>query len=310
MSLPVKRTRTPAYGFTLVELLVVIGIIALLISILLPSLNAARRAASNVKCQSNLRQIGIALVLYGQQFQQKFPAALIGDQSYQVRAANQPGNQVGGDGLLVYWWQRLQIDNLMPGTSDAGKSPMICPADPSPFKPFIFGDAEPLLFNSSYGINQFLTLWNPSHTKAMGSPVDRAYGVVPNGFRKVHWPRVLNAPHASETIVAADNYHNAMLEPYDPNTNPNANSGGVAGDPNNEPNKDQYDWKRHASRSAKFGTLNVLYLDGHVTSVTQGPSSTANPMFDNETAMSDICGLNFNLSAGVIAKALRQTQPY
>jgi prepilin-type N-terminal cleavage/methylation domain-containing protein/prepilin-type processing-associated H-X9-DG protein len=62
-------------AFTLIELLIVIGIIAVLLSLLLPSLSRARESGRQAVCLSNLRQIGMGFQLYLQQFQDTYPMA-------------------------------------------------------------------------------------------------------------------------------------------------------------------------------------------------------------------------------------------
>lgn len=68
------RTPKPA-GFTLIELLVVISIISLLIAILLPALSKARVSAQKIQCGSNMRQLGIVIYSYAQDFEGYMPGS-------------------------------------------------------------------------------------------------------------------------------------------------------------------------------------------------------------------------------------------
>lgn len=108
-----------ALGFTLIELLVVISIIALLISILLPTLSMARESAITISCQSNLRQVGIALHLY----ESDYDKLMWADGWHFSRSGNHAIN-----GGLVRYSDYLPADDPH---LEHGTQVLRCPGDPN-----------------------------------------------------------------------------------------------------------------------------------------------------------------------------------
>jgi prepilin-type N-terminal cleavage/methylation domain-containing protein len=105
------RTPRQKHGFTLIELLVVVAIIALLISILLPSLQAAKEQAAAVVCMSNEHQIQLGSAMYGQEYRGFVPPNAWSEEAWGVDKAD----------LWFYKIVPFYADN---------PDILICPSDP------------------------------------------------------------------------------------------------------------------------------------------------------------------------------------
>lgn len=235
-------------AFTLVELLVVIGIIAILIGILLPVLNRARKQAKQAQCASNLRQQGQAMAMYTNEWKY-YPA------SYCVNEGRQfaiwparlrlylKGNQDvfycpehDGASRWPYDWNQAPRTASRAKASDSGygyklNEPLLDPDNPitGPF---------------SYGINDW------GYTGAFGNPPHGLGGDQPTTkMIKVSKVRV-----PEDCIAIADTMGRQQ---WDFNIDP--------GNPDENPGNQHH------------GGCNVLFCDGHVTWYLQSEVTTGVP---------------------------------
>src|SRR6478735_7685930 len=163
------RRRTS--GFTLVELLVVIGIIALLISILLPALNRARESARRIACGSNLRQVAMAFFMYTGENGGWFPSPAVFGGPSPTALGYGSGSTPAPDGYPADWigwpedwivWRNKKVSDPLRGaivkylSNPSTGAIMTCPSDDSIYRRIT--NADGTVYPYSYVMNSYMSV--------------------------------------------------------------------------------------------------------------------------------------------------------
>jgi prepilin-type N-terminal cleavage/methylation domain-containing protein/prepilin-type processing-associated H-X9-DG protein len=202
--------RSQRNGFTLVELLVVIGIIALLISVLLPALAKAREAGNAVKCAANLRAVGQGIGIYLAENKQTYPAAYRYYAPGKVITSPEAEPGIPNNGYLhwsyyIYGVGKTPADAFKCPSLDRGGLPPTNPTpdnkDPAqtPEFPSVVDDQ---VARCAYTVNEAIMPRN----KFKSPLTDRSSGVTPARFVKSAMIR-----RASQVILATEFWQDSRV---------------------------------------------------------------------------------------------------